>query len=149
MARLKIFKNLARKLHSYKREHLLNILLQKTTINGEQKELEYQQYYGNLGLYDAEVAFDWIRRNIRAFGGDPENITIGGGSSGAGMTSVLTSLASVGPYIKGFIQISGDGFAPTTGFVPPPSWVRIQKSPPTDLTRISGGQWIIQSGENW
>ena len=104
---------------------ILNILLQKTMINGEQKELEYQQYYGNMGLYDAEVAFDWIRRNIRSFGGDPENITIGGGSSGAGMTSVLTSLASVGPYIKGFIQISGDGFAPTTGFVPPPSWVRI------------------------
>ena len=101
------------------------ISLQKTIINGEPKELEYQEYYGNMGLYDAEVAFDWIRRNIRSFGGDPENITIGGGSSGAGMTSVLTSLASVGPYIKGFIQISGDGFAPTTGFVPPPSWVRI------------------------
>ena len=117
-------------------------------INGEPKELEYQQYYGNMGLYDAEVAFDWIRRNIRAFGGDPENITIGGGSSGAGMTSVLTSLASVGPYIKGFIQISGDGFAPTTGFVPSPSWVRIQKSRSSDLTRISGWQWIIQSGEN-
>ena len=99
--------------------------MQKTIINGEPKELEYQEYYGNMGLYDAEVAFDWIRRNIRSFGGDPENITIGGGSSGAGMTSVLTSLASVGPYIKGFIQISGDGFAPTTGFVLPPSWVRI------------------------
>ena len=78
-----------------------------------------------MGLYDAEIAFEWIKRNIRSFGGDPDNITIGGGSSGAGMTSVLTSLASVGPHIKGFIQISGDGFAPTTGFVPPPSWVRL------------------------
>ena len=78
-----------------------------------------------MGLYDAEIAFEWIKRNIRSFGGDPDNITIGGGSSGAGMTSVLTSLASVGPHIKGLIQISGDGFAPTTGFVPPPSWVRL------------------------
>lgn len=96
--------------------------LWETTLNGVNEQFEYQQYNGNMGLYDAELAFDWIRRNIRNFGGDPDHITIGGGSSGAGMTAVLTSLASVGPFIKGFVQISGDGFAPTTGFAPPPYW---------------------------
>ena len=104
---------------------IFEIKIKETSINGESKEFEYDQYHANMGLYDAEVAFEWIKRNIRSFGGDPDNITIGGGSSGAGMTSVLSSLASVGPHIKGFIQISGDGFSPTTGFVPPPSWVRL------------------------
>ena len=26
---------------------------------------EYDRYHANMGLYDAEVAFEWIERNIR------------------------------------------------------------------------------------
>lgn len=37
----------------------------------------------NLGLLDIIAAFDWVRRNISAFGGDPDAITAMGHSSGA------------------------------------------------------------------
>ena len=74
-------------------------------VNGESIDYEYQNYNGNLALYDAEAAFLWIRRNIRSFGGDPEKITISGGSSGAGLASLLSSVETVAPYIKGVIQL--------------------------------------------
>ena len=38
---------------------------------------------GNYGLYDQLCAIDWVRHNISAFGGDPDNITIMGQSAGA------------------------------------------------------------------
>ena len=38
---------------------------------------------GNYGLYDQLTAIKWVRRNIEAFGGDSNNITIMGQSAGA------------------------------------------------------------------
>ena len=43
----------------------------------------------NLGLQDQVCALQWIQRNIRLFGGDPEQVTVFGQSAGA--HSVLSS----------------------------------------------------------
>jgi len=54
----------------------------------------------NFGNLDQQAGTRWVKRNIAAFGGDPNNITIGGQSAGGG--SVMSQLTS--PQNEGLFQ---------------------------------------------
>jgi len=66
-------------------------------------------YNGDLGIEDQRAALRWVKRNIAAFGGDPDNVTVGGESAGGG--SVCQHLASPehveGLFQKALVQSAG------------------------------------------
>lgn len=48
------------------------------------EELRRAGYKANNGFRDQRVGIEWVRRHIRDFGGDPDNITLAGMSAGGG-----------------------------------------------------------------
>lgn len=59
----------------------------------------------NLGLRDVVAALEWIRDNIAAFGGDPDNVTLFGESAGAGVvTTLMTVPAAHGLFAKAIAE---------------------------------------------
>lgn len=67
---------------------------------------------GNAGLKDQIAALKWIQENIKAFGGNPDDVTLFGESAGAVSTSfMILSPAAKGLFHKAILQ-SGSSLAP-------------------------------------
>ena len=68
--------------------------------------------YTNFGSYDQRYGVLWVKRNIAAFGGDPDNITIFGQSAGGRSTLFqLISPLNDTDHIKRGISMSSGGIS--------------------------------------
>jgi para-nitrobenzyl esterase len=85
---------------------------------------------GNQALADSIAVLKWVKSNIAAFGGDPNNVTIFGESAGAAMVGGLTG----SPVAKGLFHraISQSG-----------AWMGLGMGPMTPRARAEQQQVIV------
>lgn len=80
----------------------------------------------NLGLRDQVAALQWVRDNIRAFGGDPDAVTLFGESAGGNaVTTLMTVPSAAGLFHRAIAQSA------------PPNAVY-----PSDLTARWAGEFV-------
>ena len=106
----------------------------------------------NVGMLDCVAALQWVRDNISAFGGDPQNVTIFGESGGAGKVSCLMGMpgaaglfhravAESGAAIKvGRAEQASDGAKALLAKlgIDPSDTAKIQAIPAADIVKAVG-----------
>ncbi|MFX0578949.1 carboxylesterase/lipase family protein [Nocardia nepalensis] len=68
----------------------------------------------NRGLLDQVAALEWVRDNIRMFGGDPDRVTVFGQSAGAGSVAALLAMPRAAGLLRRAIaqSVPGTFFSP-------------------------------------
>lgn len=66
----------------------------------------------NLGFLDQRLGLEWVRDNIRNFGGDPSRITLWGQSAGAASVDNYNFAYPDDPIVSGLIMNSGTSLLP-------------------------------------
>src|SRR4051812_32502552 len=78
-----------------------------------QLDAETPQGSGSWGLMDQLQALKWVRREVKAYGGDPKRVTIAGQSAGAGSVCGLLAAPSAKGYFQRAIIESGSSSCPS------------------------------------
>lgn len=84
---------------------------------------------GNLALQDIMAALLWLQRNIAAFGGDPQRVTLLGPDTGAALVNLLLLTSAAKSLFHRAILLSGSALSP---------WALIQQ--PDNLRVLVAGK---------
>ena len=78
----------------------------------------------NLGFLDQRLALDWVQRNVHAFGGDRDKVTIFGQSAGAASVDSLILTTPHTPPFRAAIEESGSAalFSGIQRYKGPQAW---------------------------
>ncbi len=83
------------------------LLLRCSTVFGFPNSPELPKTGQNLGFLDQRFALEWVEKNIKAFGGNPNRVTIPGESAGALSVDALVTAPPPEPLFRAAILESG------------------------------------------
>lgn len=92
---------------------------------------------GNYGMMDAIGVLQWVKRNISAFGGDPNNVTIAGESAGAIMVGALVGSPEAKGLFTRAIAESGGWMGLTMGRMTPGTQAQANGAKATEALGVS------------